>query len=722
MLTLTGAGGSGKTRLAAELGRASLNLCPGGVWWVDLSAVNDPGLVPGAVVAALDLPGRGPALGVITSWLAARRALLVFDSCEHLVGACAQLADSVLRKCGDLTVLATSREALGVAGEAQWPVSSMATSDAVELFDARARLVIPDFKVGVHNLEAVTQICEHLDGIPLAIELAAARVGMMTEPEILSGLADRFRLLTGGTRTAPDRQQTMMATIDWSYRLLNEDERLLFGRLSVFRGGFTLESAQAVCADAEAGPLLALLSGLVQKSMVVAERIPDSGTRYRLLESQLAFAEDRLEETSELELMHARHYEFFRDGLDAATTSRLARDRWITRESANLWAAFGWAREHADDLGLSLAAEIHLGDMTAARAILVDVLAHSPDQGLPRAKALARGAFLSWAQGDYPEALQFAESSVAIARAVGDIASVAAALNLVGMGHQGQGRLDAAARVYEEGLALIKDSADHAGMADLRNSVGMLQIHMGKYAEAVENLTGLVGTLMPDSEDELDAAVVDSLACAQLGLRHYQAAARSWMQVLTISRGRRDSFAVHGSLEGLSCVAAGLGDDTRSVRLAAAARRMAEVGSLGTDPWMSRQLEEMQARSRSRLGPRKSQEAWDQGWVMTVDEVIDHALGYGEAETVIDAGPLSRREREVAILVASGLTNREIGERLFIAERSAEGHVERIRNKLGMRSRTEVASWAVERGLVPQSKERRGATDGPLSIQRRKSG
>jgi len=317
MVTLTGAGGSGKTRLAVELGWASLDDWPGGVWWVDLAPVDDPRQVPGAVVAALHLPGRGPAEEVVTAWLAARRAVLVLDDCEHLVAACAEFCQAALERCLELTMIATSQEGLGVPGELRWPVSSMSASDSVQLFEARAQLILPNYKVTASSLDTTTQICERLDGMPLAIELAAARMDVMSEQEILSQLSDRFRLLTRGSRTAPQRQQTMLATIDWSYRLLGEDEALLFRRVSVFRGGFTLESAQAVCGAGIASNVLDVMVGLVRKSMVVAERTEGQRSRYRLLESQLAYAEDRLREAGELDLLRRRHYDYFMESIAA---------------------------------------------------------------------------------------------------------------------------------------------------------------------------------------------------------------------------------------------------------------------------------------------------------------------------------------------------------------------------------------------------------------------
>ena len=259
--------------------------------------------------AILELPGRGSAQDVVASWLAARKALLVLDNCEHLVADCATFSQRALERCTQLNI-ATSREPLGVPGEARWPVAPLRDPDAVQLFEARARLVSPDFKMATGNLEPVTRICERLDRLPLAIEMAAARLDVMSEQELLTNLNDRFRFLTSGTRTAPQRQQTMAAAIDWSYRLLTDHEARLFRRLAVFQGGFTAEGAGAVCSDGIETNLIDVLARLVQKSMVVADRL-DSGTRFRLLESHHDFASERLRESGELDAMQKSHFDYF---------------------------------------------------------------------------------------------------------------------------------------------------------------------------------------------------------------------------------------------------------------------------------------------------------------------------------------------------------------------------------------------------------------------------
>src|SRR5438874_4520679 len=308
IVTLTGTGGAGKCRLAVEVAGATRDAWPDGVWWVALAAESDVGA---AVVANLELPGRGSPRQVASSWLASRRALLILDNCEHLVAECASFSNALLERCPTLTILATSREPLGVPGEVRWPVSSLGDPDALHLFEARAGLVLPDFKVAQPNRETVSAICERLDRLPLAIEMAAARLDLMSERELLVNLNDRFRVLASGARTVPERQQTMAAAIDWSHRLLKANEAAMVQRLAVFQGGFTFDAAQAVCSGHEAGGILGSLGALVQKSMVVAERLDDGSTRYRLLESHHAYALEKLQQSGDVDDLQRRHYEYF---------------------------------------------------------------------------------------------------------------------------------------------------------------------------------------------------------------------------------------------------------------------------------------------------------------------------------------------------------------------------------------------------------------------------
>ncbi|HEV2414319.1 MAG TPA: LuxR C-terminal-related transcriptional regulator [Candidatus Dormibacteraeota bacterium] len=706
LVTLIGAGGSGKTRLAAELGRACLGLWPGGVWWVELAPVDDPLQVSDVVATALQLPGRGQTQDVVAALLAARRAVLFLDNCEHLVAACAEFCRAALQSCPELTVIATSREALGVAGEVRWPVSSMPAADAVQLFEARAQLIVPDYKVTPGNLETVTQICEHLDGMPLAIELAAARLDMLTEQELLSQLSDRFGLLKAPSRTAPERHQTMIATIDWSYRLLNEDEALLFRRLSVFRGGFTLESAQAVCADGIVSVLDAL-AGLVRKSMVVAERAEGQRSRYRLLESQLAYAEGRLQATGQLELTRRRHYEYFRESLAARTLWPPTPNRapgfpeWFFQESGNLWAALAWARNNADDLGLSIAVDFGPRDFTQRRRLVADLLSRSPTQGTVRVGALCHESTFALAQGDYRAGLQAAESAVAIAREVGDVEWVAWALNCLGSALRCRGDLDAAAEINGEASSLLKGSTNLRLLRVVRGLAAFVAIDRGDYLGVTSILAECVATARSEGDVFWLGVFLDGLARAQLGMNDHQAAIVGWKEALSICRRINNFIGIVDCLDSLSCTAAATADDYRALRLAAAASRLAGEWSLRPDPWLDSPTEAAEKRARSRLGARKSEEAWNEGWALSADQAIDYALGQSEPQPGLDAGPLSRRELEVVKLVAAGLTNRQIAGRLFIAERTVDNHLEHVREKLAVKTRAQIAAWVVQRGLAP---------------------
>src|SRR5438067_2287795 len=365
LVTITGTGGAGKSRLAVELAKSAADAFPDGIWWIELAAAND---VAGWIVTTLELPGRGPAQAVVASWLATKRALLVLDNCEHIVVASAATCQALLEQCPELAILVTSREPIGVPGEARWPMTSLRDPDALQLFEARARLVRPDFSVAP-QARIVGDICNRLDRLPLAIEMAAAKLDLMSERELLVNLNDRFRVLASGARTVPERQQTMAAAIDWSHRLLKANEATMFRRLGVFQGGFTLEAVRGVYPDAADGDALAVLTGLVQKSMAVADRLEDGSTRYRLMESHRDFAHSKLEESGELEEIQRRHYSHFLS------------QKWKARESANFWAALGWAIDKVDDAGLALAiklAESEFFDQVRLRNALLDRLERAP--------------------------------------------------------------------------------------------------------------------------------------------------------------------------------------------------------------------------------------------------------------------------------------------------------------------------------------------------------
>jgi predicted ATPase/class 3 adenylate cyclase/DNA-binding CsgD family transcriptional regulator len=451
LVTLTGAGGVGKTRLAVHITTDLAGEFGNGAWYVDLAPITDPDVVPVTVARALglpDQPGRST-MDTLLGFIRDRHMLVVLDNCEHLLDASAALCVSALGAAPRLTVLATSREPLGVTGEATWRVPSLSLADeAIELFTDRARRARPTFRVTDDNAARVTEICRRLDGMPLAIELAAARVRALSLAEIVDSLHDRFRLLTGGARTAVRRQQTLRASVDWSHALLTQPERVLFRRLAVFVGGFDLDAAQAVAGhdEVERYQVLDQLTLLVDKSLVLADD-STARTRYRLLETVRQYAQEKLGESGEADAVrscHRDHYTAMAAMLDApAGHDYERRIEQAETEIDNLRTAFGWSRENSD-VELALALACSLQPLWQARgrireglawfdAALADLDAqHTGVVPAVRALALADRAMLAIWVGD-ADSLSQAQQALAIAREVDDPALLARALTACGL-------------------------------------------------------------------------------------------------------------------------------------------------------------------------------------------------------------------------------------------------------------------------------------------------
>ncbi|OBI80080.1 transcriptional regulator [Mycobacterium sp. E740] len=445
LVTLTGAGGVGKTRLAMQVAARMHSSFGDGVWYVDLAPITEPDVVPVAVTRALGLPDQAgrSTMDTLTRVIAGRHMLMVLDNCEHLIDACAALAVDLLAACPAVILLATSREPFRVEGEIAWQVPSLSlTDEAIALFTDRARHVRPDFTVTHDNSATVTEICRRLDGIPLAIELAAARVRALSLPQILDSLHDRFRLLTGGARKAVRRQQTLRASVDWSHALLTDSERTLFRRASVFMGGFDLDAAQSVCGDTDVERYQTLdqLTLLIDKSLIIADDSP-FGTRYRMLETVRQYASEKLGESGEAGVVRTRHrdhYTAMTAVLNAPGRSDYLRQiEQAELEMDNLRAAFAWSCENADTaIALKLASALQPLWLTRGRvqegaawfdAALPDVGAVNVDVSpAVRAAALADRASLEAVQNSLKvdEALE----ALAIARELDDSVLVLRAL------------------------------------------------------------------------------------------------------------------------------------------------------------------------------------------------------------------------------------------------------------------------------------------------------
>lgn len=512
LLTLMGPGGAGKTRLALQVAADLTDEYEDGVWLVELASRADPTDVPEAVGAALrlqDQPGR-PMTSTLAEYLRPRRALLLLDNCEHIVAACALLANSLLRECPHLRILATSRQSLRV-GETTWlvppftspdpehlpPMEHLAEFEAIRLFQERAAAVRPDFRITERNASAVAKICHRLDGIPLAIELAAARVNVLSVEQIAARLDDVFHLLTGGSRTALPHHQTLRATMDWSHDLLLEAEKVLFRRLAVF-AGCTLEAAEAVCAGPEipVEDVFDLVSQLIDKSLLVADHL-DSDVRYRMLEIIRQHALQKLAAAGEEADVRGRHRDWFVTFTERAEAELVgpAQAQWVERLEAdhdNFRSALARSLREAGpgDAGLRLAVALGRfwwmrGHFVEGRRWLETFLKEQAGLAtVSRVHALLWAGRLAWNQSDYATAGVFCEQALALARELDDHQAVLDATNVLGLLALMYADYARARALYAETLALARRLDDKRRIAFLLNNLGLVCEELGEYAES----------------------------------------------------------------------------------------------------------------------------------------------------------------------------------------------------------------------------------------------
>lgn len=516
LVTLIGPGGAGKTRLALQAAAELSGEMAQGVWLVDLTPLAEPELVPQAVASVLNVreEGQRPLVDTLSDYLSDKTLLLILDGCEHLVESCARLADALLRECPGLRILATSREALRIAGETRYKVLPLETPDprhlpayqtlsqydAVRLFIDRASAVSPSFVVDNTNAPAVAQICHSLDGIPLAIELAAARVRAISVEMIVTRLGDRFRLLSTGDRLVRPHHQTLHAVIDWSYDLLLEDERDLFRRLGAFAGGWTLEAAEAVCCGqgiAE-GQILDLLTSLVDKSLVQIDRSRGE-VRYRMLETVRQYAWEKASSAQEVDGIRARYIDYYLKlaeegekkpywGGDSTQPKQLAPDL------DNFRAALSWCLEEGEaqsETGLRLAGSLWMlwwafGYLNEGRDWLERAIEAFPTGGAPRGKALTNLGCIAWQQGDYQVASGYTEDSIAIYRdqAPEERGGLANAIHIHGHVLFDQKDYPQARALFEQSLLIFRQLDDQVNICTLASDIGIVDYHEGKYRSA----------------------------------------------------------------------------------------------------------------------------------------------------------------------------------------------------------------------------------------------
>ncbi|WP_327205268.1 ATP-binding protein [Rhodococcus opacus] len=728
LVTLTGPGGVGKTRIALEVADRSRRGLRDGVWIVELASLGDVSRLPQVIVSALDVPdqsNRDP-VDKLINYLRERQLLLVLDNCEHLLEACARLAETVLREAPELHILATSREPLGIHGEGICLIPPLTTPptqqthtanavvhyEAVSLLIDRARHVLPDFEVTDDNVGAVVQLCDRLDGIPLAIELAATRLRSLSVTQIVERLDTRFSLLTGGDRIALPRQQTLRALIDWSFDLCTEHEQLLWARLSVFPGSFDLGTAEHTCGFSPLVPesVIDLLDRLVAKSIVLTERTGER-VRYRQLMTVREYGAEVLTargETGELKRRHRDHFL----GKAAAMV-----EHWcgpgqadalavMNEDHANLLAALEWSATTEDELGT--AAEFasllryhwvaggYLSDGRRWLDQILEAKIMSPHQ---RGQALWVSAWIALMQGDRDDAARKLVECETIATTLDDPALSAHVTQWRGLHDFATGDITTSITRYERAIELHSGRADTASVLTTLFQLAIAQAYDSQLDEALHTCQRAI-----EMSEQFGEQWNRTYALWITGLCHWhrgdpEAARHAALQALTLEQEFKDSICTALTIELLSWIAASASDFETAAALTGAAS--AVWAGLGTDveafgPHLHRDSLQATKTMEHALGEKKVTDLTRRNASMTLEAAVALALGGrhpAESGNSSVKSPLTERESQIAELVAQGLSNRAIAESLVLSPRTVDGHLERILSKLDFASRTQIASW-----------------------------
>ncbi|GHG95485.1 ATP-binding protein [Streptomyces lanatus] len=745
LVTLTGPGGVGKTRLAARIAAGVRRTFPDGVRFVPLSGLDDPALVPHAAADALDLHDRTarPPLHALVDQLRDRRLLLLVDNCEHLLPACAELAAALLHGTTGVRILATSRHRLGLTEEHLLDVRPLPVPDpdgdlsspegcpALALFADRAAAVVPGFRLTAANRTAVARLCRRLDGLPLAIELAAVRMRVLDVDQLLDRLDDRYRLLTGGSPAALPRHQTLRAAVDWSHELCTGREQLVWARLSVLAGSFDLETAEAVCTWAPCAEpdtidvphtldtldVLDAIAGLVDKSVLSRESGPD-GTRYRLLDTLRHYGLERLRRMP---------------GEEAAARCR-QRD-WMLRRAAGCeraWFGPGQreiaARLRADldnirtalDFSLTTPGE-RLGGLRLAGTLwfywhacgapregrhwLDRALAANPEPTRERARALWIAGLLAAATHALTAGLALARDAHLLAQDLGDEAEAAHADYVIGVITLFMDDLPTALQHFEASVARGPVPGQHLSLhgldqVELACALGFL----GEADRAVEVCERARRMCERHGEEWVHSYVLRMLALAHSVRGDWTRAEHHARQALRLKLAVRDVIGIALTLDLLARTASETGAHERAAVLLGAADRT--WTAIDRDRWGSAALKATrragESRAREALGAPAYRRAYESGAALDLDGGVEYAVdddsGRARRPTAARKADapgvrLTRRESEVVELVAQGLANQQIADRLVIARRTAEGHVERILGKLGFSNRSQIAAW-----------------------------
>jgi predicted ATPase/DNA-binding CsgD family transcriptional regulator len=741
LLTLTGPGGVGKTRLGLELAADLFHSFQDGVFFVPLAPLGDPALVISAIAHTLDVREAEdrPLATTLQEHLRVRQMLLLLDNFEHLLGAAPSVAD-LLTACADLKILATSRTRLHLQGEHEFPVPPLTLPDpnltppvrdlagysAVALFVQRAQAIKADFLLTEEQAPAVTAVCRRLDGLPLAIELAAARVKLLAPAALLARLDKRFELLTSKAPDLPARQRTLQNAITWSYELLDGKEQALFRYLAVFAGGATLEAIASVCSlegeRAGLGDLLDLLGSLVDHSLLQQQPQVDGEPRFWMLETIREYAVQQLRargEADQLQGRHAAYYLALAERLDAqlGSASQQGTLQAIYTDYDNFRAAMSWAiRRGEAEMVLRLTSALatfwyRRGQLSEGREWLGAALALAdPAPAHMRARAAREASILARAQGDYAQARVLAEESLALCRQLGDKHDIAAALNVLGNIAGEQGDPLQATELYEESLALLREVGDKSSIAGILHNLGLRAADLGQYDRAT-TLYAESLALCQELGDPLKstmALVLENWALVAHEQGNHRQAAALLKESLVMSWELGSQVSSAYILAGLAAVALAEGQPERATRLAAVVDGLLTATGLQFEPNERTRYDQTMTAARRALGDPTWQVLWAEGRAMLTEEAIAYALEPAPGDPAPLAAPpaaatapvpLTKRQREVLHLLATGLSDKEIAHRLVISPRTVEQHVAAIYDRLDVHSRSEAVRWALQHGL-----------------------
>ncbi|MFI7124959.1 ATP-binding protein [Nonomuraea sp. NPDC050153] len=725
MVTLTGPGGVGKTRMALRVATDLRRAFPDGVWLVELAELDNPALLPQAMVAALKIQSHAarPPVQVLTEHLRQQRALVVLDNCEHVLDESCLLAQALLRSAPELRILATSRQPLGVVGEQEFPVPTLplpsgdpqnTMSDAVQLFAERATAVLPDFTVTDENQDVIEQICRRLDGLPLGIELAVVRLRVLSVHQLLDRLDDLFGLLSAGSKATASRHRTLRALIDWSHGLCTEHERLLWASLSVFTGSLDLEAAEEICAGAGLphDEILDLMIGLVEKSVLIREEHP-YGVRFRLLDTIRQYGRERLAASGQEQELKRRYRDYYRR-LSREAQAQLfgpGQAELLTRlraEHPNLRTALEYCHAERAGLCIDMASDLldhwitssHLGE---GRDWLEQGLAQAAGGSEVRARAFWACGSLAIIQGDQTSAIGLLAKSRTLGEQLG-LKSVLGYVELYsGMVAMHAGDTASAVRSFEEAVTHHRADGDPAGEVQALTWLTLAHSFLGDSERAVAAAEEGIAICDAHGESWHRAYTTAALGIELWRQGDPRRATTLEHESLHVFHDLDDPVGVGLTIEVLAWIAASQGEYARAGELLGVLRTLWEaIGAplLGFGHLIGYH-DECSARTRCDLGEQAFQAAVKRGARRTPEQVLAYALKQ-EAPARCRSGaadqyaPLTPRETEIARLIARGMRNKQIAAALVIAQRTVEGHIEHVLCKLGFNSRTQIVGWVAE--------------------------